>query len=191
MSDQSGGPTASDVAELSSAVAEKRGWFIALGILLIILGVVCIGSPLVTTIAVKVFIGWLFLIGGIPQVVHAFSASDWSGFLWDLLIGILYVFVGGWLAFFPLTGIITLTILIAAMFVAEGLIKFVMGLNLRPAQGWVWMIISGLAAFVLGLMLFFGLPGTAAWAIGLMVGINLLLSGWAFLMMSLFAEKTA
>ena len=191
MSDQSGGPTASDVAELSSAVAEKRGWFIALGILLIILGVVCIGSPLVTTIAVKVFIGWLFLIGGIAQVVHAFSASDWSGFLWDLLIGILYVFVGGWLAFFPLTGIITLTILIAAMFVAEGLIKFVMGLNLRPAQGWVWMIISGLAAFVLGLMLFFGLPGTAAWAIGLMVGINLLLSGWAFLMMSLFAEKTA
>ncbi len=191
MSEQSDGPTASEVAEFSAAVAEKRGWFIALGVLLIILGVICIGSPLITTIAVKIFVGWMFLIGGIAQVIHAFSASDWGGFLWNLLIGALYVFVGGWLAFFPLTGIITLTILIAAMFVAEGLIKFVMGLNLRPEQGWFWMVFSGLAAFVLGLMLFFGLPGTAAWAIGLMVGINLLLSGWAFLMVSLFAEKAA
>ena len=101
---------------------------------------------------------------------------------------ILYIIAGAWLAFFPLTGIITLTILIAAMFVAEGLIKFVMGFQLRPEPGWFWMIFSGLAAFVLGILLFAGLPGTAAWAIGLMVGINLLISGWAFLTMSLFAE---
>ena len=94
---------------LPAVIAEHRGWFVFLGIALIVIGAVAITFPLMTTIAAKIFVGWLFLVGGILQVVHAFSTQKWSEFLLSLLIGALYVIAGAWLAFLPFTGIITLT----------------------------------------------------------------------------------
>jgi uncharacterized membrane protein HdeD (DUF308 family) len=84
---------------VQAAISENRTWFIILGVLLIILGIAAISFPLLTTIAAKIFLGWLFLIGGIVQIVHAFSTRQWSEFFLDLLIGALYLIVGGWLAF--------------------------------------------------------------------------------------------
>ena len=192
MADQSNDVIAdTEIAAISAEVAEKRGWFIALGIVLVVLGVVSIGSPFLTTIAVKIVLGWLFLIAGIAQVVHAFSARDWKGFLGDLLIGVLYAGVGAWLAFFPLAGIIALTLLLAIMFIAEGVFKFGLGLQIRPLDGWFWVVVSGVVAIVVGGLIFMGLPSSATWAIGLLVGINLLMTGWSFLMMSLFARKAS
>ena len=176
--------SALEIQAISAAVAENRGWFIALGILLVILGVVAIAAPQVMTVATKIFIGWLFLIAGIGQVIHAFMAQDWKAFLINLLIGVLYAIIGVWLAFFPITGIIALTILLAATFVVDGIFKFVMGLQLRPADGWVWLLFSGTIAILAGLLIFLGLPSTAGWAIGLIVGINLLMSGIAFIMVA-------
>ncbi len=183
--------TDSDIAAAEAAVVENRGWFIALGILMIVLGIVAIGAPLATTVVAKIFLGWLFLIAGIAQIIHAFYAQGWKGFLADLLMGLLYAFVGGWLAFFPLAGIIGLTVLLAAMFVVEGIFKFAIGLQVRPAEGWGWMIFSGIIAFLAGVLVFMGLPGSAAWAIGLIVGINILMTGIAFLMMALSAGKSS
>lgn len=94
--------------EFQAAIAENRTWFIILGVLLIMLGIATISFPLLTTIAAKIFLGWLFLIGGIVQIVHAFSTRRWSEFLLEVLVGVLYLIAGGWLAFFPLTGIVTL-----------------------------------------------------------------------------------
>ena len=181
--------TQSEIAAISAAVAENRGWFIALGVVLVVLGAVSIASPLMTTLAVKILLGWLFLIAGVAQVIHAFSAKSWKGFFGDLLIGLLYAAIGAWLAFFPLTGIIGLTALLAIMFIAEGVVKFGLGFQIRPLDGWFWMVLSGVIAIVAGGMIFMGLPSTATWAIGLLVGINLVMSGWSFLMMSLFARK--
>lgn len=175
--------------ELSEAVRENRGWFIALGVLLIIVGIICIAYPLMATVTVKVFMGWMFLIGGIGEVFHAFSTSTWRGFLWNLLVGLLYVFVGAWLAFFPLTGIITLTLLLAIMFIAEGVMKFVLGFDLRPADGWFWVVLSGVVGVVVGILLIAGLPSTAGWAIGLLAGVNFLFSGWAFIAMPMLAKN--
>jgi len=126
------------IGELSEAVRENRGWFIALGVLLIIIGIIAIAYPLSATVTLKIFIGWMILIGGIAQVAHAFSTRSWGGFFWDLLIGLLYVFIGAWLAFFPLTGIITLTVMLALMFALEGIMKLLLGFTLRPADGWLW-----------------------------------------------------
>ena len=181
----------SSAASVEEAVAELRTWFITLGILLMILGCVAIAFPLITTIAVKILLGWLFLIGGIVQIVHAFSTQKWSQFFLSLLVGVLYVFVGGWLAFFPLAGIITLTILLAAMFIAQGVLEFGMAFRIRPREGWVWMLVSGIIAILVGLMIFGGLPATAAWAIGLLVGINLISSGLAYLFLALAAGRGA
>lgn len=188
MSQASQTPAAALVEE---AVRERRTWFILLGILLIVLGIGAIGFPLVTTIAVKILVGWLFLIGGIIQIIHAFSTQRWSGFFLNLLVGALYLFAGAWLAFFPLAGIITLTIVLAAMFIVQGILECGMALRMRPQTGWVWMLVSGLVALVLGLLIFAGLPGTALWAIGLLVGINLLSSGFAYLFLGMFAARGA
>jgi uncharacterized membrane protein HdeD (DUF308 family) len=174
---------------LKQPVAEKGGWFIALGIALIILGIISIAFPLFMTITAKMFLGWMILIGGIASVVHAFYARDWSGFFWNLLIGILYVIVGGWLAFFPLAGLIGLTVLIAFMFIGEGLVKAFIGFGMEKEDGRLWVIISGIAAIVVGIMLFSGMPSTAMWAIGTLVGINFLFSGWAFIMIATAAKS--
>ena len=109
------------LAETKALISEKWGWFLALGIGLIIAGVAAIAFPFISTIAAKIMLGWLFLIGGVLMFVHAFQAPGWSGFLWELLIGVLYVVVGGYLAFFPLTGLFTLAIVLAALFIAEGI----------------------------------------------------------------------
>ena len=114
--------------------------------------------PLLTTIAAKIFLGWLFLICGIVQIVHAFSTRQWSEFFLDLLIGVLYLIAGGWLAFFPLTGIVTLTVLLAAMFIAQGVLEAVMAFRMRPHAGWVWMLVAGIAAFAVGVLIIALLP---------------------------------
>ena len=182
-------------AELAQAMEETfsthRTWFIVLGIALIILGIIAVVFPLYTTIVVKTFLGWLFLIGGIVQVVHSFSTQKWSAFFYNLLIGVLYVFVGGWLAFFPLTGVLSLTVMIALLFVMQGVLQAMMAFRMRPHSGWVWMLISGLVAIAAGVMVLAGLPSSAAWAIGLVVGVSMIVSGWAYLLLALSAPKAA
>ena len=172
-----------------AAVAEHRTWFMILGILLIVLGAVAIAFPLVTTITAKIFLGWLFLIGGIVQIIHAFSTQRWSEFFLNVLIGALYVLAGAWLAFFPLTGILTLTVLLAVMFIVQGALELGMAFRMRPQQGWVWMLVAGIIAILAGLLIIAELPSSAVWAIGLLVGINMIITGFAYLLLPLAAGK--
>jgi uncharacterized membrane protein HdeD (DUF308 family) len=151
-----------------------------LGIALIILGVIAIVFPFATTIAAKVFIGWLFIISGAFQMWQSFSTREWGGFLWNLLIGIMYLVVGCWLAFDPTAGIIALTVLLAITFIAQGVMEAAMANKLRPNDGWGWMMFSGLIGILAGILLISGLPSTAVWAVGLTVGINMISSGFAF-----------
>ena len=177
-----------DQAAMHAAISENKGWFYFLGILLILLGIAAVAFPFVTTIAAKVFLGWLFLIAGIVQVFHAFSTRTWSAFFFDLLIGVLYVIAGAWLAFFPLTGIITLTFLLAVMFILHGVLQGTIAFNIRPYVGWIWMLLAGIVGVVVGVLLILKLPSSATWAIGLLVGINLIMSGVAFLFLPNAAE---
>jgi uncharacterized membrane protein HdeD (DUF308 family) len=175
---------------VETAVAQNRVWFAILGICLIILGIIAIWFPVFTTVAAKVFLGWLFLIGGIIQIVHAFSTQTWSAFFFDLVIGVLYVLVGLWLAFFPLTGVLTLTVLIAALFIIEGILELGMAARTRPYEGWVWMLIAGILAIIVGLILLANLPGSALWALGLLVGVKMIVAGWAYLALALAAGRS-
>jgi len=123
------------INKAKAQIAEYRGWFIALGILLIVLGTIAIIFPFMTTIAAKVFLGWVFLISGVAQIVHAFSTKTWSQFALNILMGLLYLVAGAYLAFLPLTGILTLTILLAVLFIVEGVIEAGMAFRLRPQEG--------------------------------------------------------
>jgi len=179
----------SALAEAKRHISESWGWFLALGILLILAGVAAIAFPLLSTIATKIMLGWIFLIAGVVMAVHAFSIQQWRGFLMELLLAVLYIVVGGWLAFFPFTGIITLTILLAALFLAEGVLEVIMAMRVRAHEGWGWLLISGLIAIVVGVMIAAELPGSAAWAIGLLAGINLLSTGVSFVVLALAGRR--
>ncbi len=177
------------LAQARAHIAEKWGWFLALGIVLILVGIAAICFPLVSTIAAKIFLGWLFLIGGVFMIIHAFSAQGWGGFLWSLLIGVLYLIAGGYLAFFPLTGLLTLAILLAILFAAEGIMEIIMAYRVHPSEGWGWLLLSGIAALAVGVLIFLGLPSSATWALGLLVGINLLFSGWSYVFLAMAGRK--
>jgi uncharacterized membrane protein HdeD (DUF308 family) len=177
------------LVETRKLIADKWGWFLALGIVLIVAGLVAIAFPLLSTIAAKIMLGWLFLIGGVMMVLHAFSTPAWQGFLWSLLIGILYVVAGGYLAFFPLTGLLTLAILLAMVFIAEGVFEIIMALRIRPHEGWGFLLLSGIAAVLVGVLIAMDLPGSAVWALGLLVGINLLFSGWSYIFLALAGRR--
>lgn len=180
MTDQ---PNPSDGTKTSigGAISENRWAFTLLAVLLIVFGLLAIIFPFMSGIAVTVLVGWLLFIGGIVQIVHAFSVKKWGGFLLSLLVGALYVFTGGWIAFFPLAGIITLTVLLSIAFLVQGVLETVMAFRLRDHKEWGWMLASGIIAIVVGGLIFAELPSSAAWAIGLLTGINLMSSGFAFL----------
>jgi uncharacterized membrane protein HdeD (DUF308 family) len=180
-----------EAVAMQQAVVENRTWFMVLGIALVILGIVAIIFPFMTTIAAKIFLGWLFLIGGVVEVIHAFSTQKWSAFFLNLLIGVLYVVVGAYLAFLPLSGILTLTIVLAALFIAEGVLQVIMAFRVRGHGGWGWMLFSGVVAIAVGIMIWANLPSSAVWAIGLLVGVNMITSGWAFIFLASAAGKMA
>jgi len=171
-------------------IKQNWGWFLALGIVLVLAGMAAIAFPLLSTIAAKVALGWIFMVGGALMIVHSFSAPRWRGFLFGLLIGILYLVAGGWLAFFPFTGIITLTLLLAALFLAEGVLEAIMAFRVRPHEGWVWLLLSGLIAVAVGVMIGLNLPSSATWAIGLLAGINLLSTGISFIVLALAGRRS-
>jgi uncharacterized membrane protein HdeD (DUF308 family) len=179
----------STIAEARRQIADNWGWFLALGILLIIAGVAAIAFPLLSTIATKIALGWIFLFAGALIVVHAFSIRQWQGFVLSLLIGLLYLVAGGWLAFTPFAGVVALTILLAALFLAEGVLEVILGLRVRPHEGWGWLLLSGLIAIAVGVLIAAELPSSAAWAIGLLTGINLLSSGVSFAALALAGRR--
>jgi uncharacterized membrane protein HdeD (DUF308 family) len=177
------------LGETRRLIAEKWGWFLALGIALIVAGLAAIAFPLLGTIAVKILLGWLFLVGGVLMIMHAFQAPGWQGFLWELLVGILYAVAGAYLAFFPLTGLLTLAILLAVMFIIEGVFEVMQAFRVRPHEGWGFLLLSGIAALAVGVLITLSLPSSAEWALGLLAGINLLFSGWSYVFLALAGRR--
>lgn len=171
--------------DMIDTLRENAGRFRWLGIALIVVGVLAILFPVFASIAAKVMIGWFLLLTGALVLWHAFQARDWSGAIWSGLIGLLHLAAGVYLAFFPLTGLIGLTVLMAILFALQGGVELGLAWQHRPGHGregpgWAWMGISGLVSLGLAILLLMGLPGTALWALGLLLGINFLSSGISF-----------
>lgn len=173
------------------AVEENWGWFLALGIALSILGIAAISVPQVTTLATELFIGWILLIGGVAQVVNAFWSRRWGGFFLALLAGILYLVVGALLLAYPLRGVLVLTLLLGMFFMIEGAFKITISFALRPIPNWGLVLASGIISLLIAFLILANWPSTAAWAIGLLVGLDLLFSGWAMVMIALAARSAA
>ena len=177
------------VAEVEGQIARHWVWYLILGIVLLLGGIAAIAFPFLSTITAKLALGWIFLVTGVVTVVHGFSTGNWRGFLWNLLIGILYVVAGAYLVLLPLAGIVTLTMLIAVVLFADGILEIIMAFRLRPHSGWGWVLASGVAAIIAGVLIASQLPSSATWVIGVLVGIKMIMAGWSFIALALGSHQ--
>ena len=185
MSVESDGGVLEAQCDVMNTMQKSWGWILALGIVSVVLGMVALVVPMVVTLGMDLFIGCLLLIGGIAQLIHTFGSRGWDGPLLRILMGILSALAGVILLTRPLTGILTLTILLAAFFIVNGVFKIILALQLRPGGNWVWALVDGIVVLVLGVLIYAEWPQDAQWVIGLLVGIGLIFSGWTWVMLAL------
>ena len=175
--------------------AVRAHWkaFLVEGILLVLLGLGAIVIPPLASLAVTIFLGWIFLVSGIAGLVLTFWARQMPGFWWSLISAVLAIGTGIILLLRPVQGTLTLTIVVGAYFLAEGVATIMYALeHRRELSGrWSWMLVAGLMDIVISFFIIAGLPGSALWAIGLLVGINLLIGGTALVGMALAARNGA
>jgi uncharacterized membrane protein HdeD (DUF308 family) len=184
-----------DAAEFQRAIvtALHQHWklYLAEGVALVILGFIAIIIPPLATLAVTILFGWLFLVSGIIGLVTTFWMRGAPGFWWSVASGILAILAGIWLLAQPIAGALSLTVVLIAFFLIEGVASIMFAIDHRRELSgqWGWMLMSGIVDLVLSAMLLAGLPSTAVWALGLLVGINMVFGGMALIAMALHARK--
>jgi uncharacterized membrane protein HdeD (DUF308 family) len=176
---------------LSASLAQSHRWLYAVGILLIVAGLAALALPLFASLAVEAVVGWAFVIAGISQLLYVFRAKGWGGFAWQLLIGAVFLLGGFTLITNPVAGLISLTLVIIATFIASGVLKILVGFRLRPMDGWGWFVLLGLLSLAVGLLIWNRMPSSAAWSLGLLVGIDFLSTGLVFVRFGYLTGQTA
>jgi uncharacterized membrane protein HdeD (DUF308 family) len=164
-------------------IKKKWGWFLTLGILLMILGIISITFSVFATEFSIIIFGCLLIGAGVAQIVQSFWARKWSGLFLSILLGILYLVVGFLCVAKPIASALSLTLLIAAFCFIAGLSRMIASAISR-FEGWGWVFFNGLITFLLGIMIFAEWPLSGLWVIGLFVGIDMLLLGWLWVILS-------
>jgi uncharacterized membrane protein HdeD (DUF308 family) len=173
-------------AAVGEAVRRHRGLFLFEGILLTSLGVIAVLVPVVASFAATIFFGWIFLLSGVVGLFTTLRGRHVPGFWWSLLSAIVGIIAGVLLLGWPAQGVFSLTTVLIAYLLVEGAVSIFYALEHRTGPvSWGYMLASGIIDLVLGIILFVGLPGTATWAIGLLIGINMFFGGWALILMAL------
>ncbi len=160
------------------------------GALLIVLGLMAVGSPLLAAVALNVVVAWLIVLAGFAHLMLAFRAHGAGSMIWKLLVGVAYVAFGVYLIMRPLLGVASLTLVLATLFLLEGILDIVLYVKMRPLHGSSWMLLDGIVTLLLGLMIYMQWPTSSGWAIGTLVGVSLIFSGVARVMMTLTVRKT-
>ena len=168
---------------LSSNLDAHRGngWFIALGVIMILTGIGAFAFPLIASLSVELLVGATFLVGGVATLFHAFQEKEWSGVFWQLAVGIVYL--AGGLVFLvnPFGGVIALTVFLGIVFLVEGIGRIIMGFQMRGKRNWGWVVASGAMSVLLAVLVFGGFAtGASLGLIGVLLGINFIFAGASF-----------
>jgi len=173
----------------SLLVRHASGWSIAWGILLIIFGVFAIASPLVAAVAVNAVIAWLIILAGAVHLIVGFHSHGAGSLIWKVLVGLAYILIGAYLLLHPLLGVATLTLLLASLFLIEGVLDLVLYFKVRPLHGAGWLLLDGVVTLLLSLLIWSHWPSSSAWAIGTLVGVSMIMSGVTRVMLSLAVRR--
>jgi uncharacterized membrane protein HdeD (DUF308 family) len=161
------------------------------GVLLIVLGMAALGSPFLAAVAVNVAIAWLIVLAGAVHVILAFRAHGAGSMIWKLLVGVAYVCFGVYLILHPVLAVASLTLVLASLFLIEGVLDIVLFVKMRSMGGSSWVLLDGIVTLLLGAMIYMQWPSSSAWAIGTLVGVSMIISGVTRVMMSLAVRKAA
>lgn len=165
------------------------GWFfITLGILLIALGILAIGTPFVSTLAVAYTLGLILIIGGVAHAIHAFKTSAEGGFVLKLITSLVYIAAGIFLLAYPVAGAAILTLVLAIFWTVAGIIRIINSVQLRHRPNWGWVLFNGIVTLILGLIVWSMWPMASLWVLGLFVGIDLIVAGWTVISLSFAAR---
>jgi uncharacterized membrane protein HdeD (DUF308 family) len=169
-------------------VRKHSTWFLVIGIALVIIGMIAIGSAVAMTIVSVMFLGWLLIIGGVFEVIHGFTRRSWSGFFINLFGGVLYAVAGVVMVTNPALAAVTLTLLIAMMLIVAGLFRVFIAFSI-PLHHRGWLILNGVISILLGAMIWSSWPRSGLWVIGLFIGIDMIFDGWTEIMLALSARS--
>jgi uncharacterized membrane protein HdeD (DUF308 family) len=161
------------------------------GILLVVFGMVAIGSPFLAAVAVNVAVAWLIVLAGVVHIMLGVRAHGAGSMIWKLLVGLAYLVFGVYLITHPVLGVASLTLLLASLFLIEGILDIVLFFSMRPLGGSSWVLVDGIITLLLGLMIYRQWPSSAAWAIGTLVGVSMIVSGVTRVMLSLAVRQAA
>ena len=173
----------SDDPTIGTAVKKGGGFFLFIGFLVLLLGVFAMSSPMVAGIAITVLIGVLLVLSGIFQVLHGFRVFGSGAKILTILVGVLTVVVGVYVLLQPLSALAGLTLILAIYFVADGILTGVAAFQARPTQGWGWLLFSGIITLLLGLIIWRQWPLSGVWAIGILIGVRILMNGMTMIFM--------
>jgi uncharacterized membrane protein HdeD (DUF308 family) len=156
---------------------------------MIVAGILAIGLPQAAGIAVNIVVAWLLVFSGAAHLVFAWYTRTTGGVVWELLLGILYGFIGVYLLMHPIGGLATLTLVLAIYLFAEGILELLLSFQLRPLPGSGWLIFDGIITLILAVLIWRTWPSSTEWAIGTLVGVSMLFSGISRLMLSMAAHR--
>lgn len=176
------------IVETIKKGAKTSKW---VGILLLIAGVLSLIAPFAAGISVTVMIGILLLFSGLAQLLLVFKAGSFGEGIFLAVFAILSVIAGGYMMSQPVAGLATLTLFLAGYFVASGIVQIIGAFGARPQQGWVWLMFGGVVSIVLGVMIWRQFPLSGVWAVGTLVGVQLMMSGWALLAVGGLAKEAS
>jgi uncharacterized membrane protein HdeD (DUF308 family) len=185
------GPT-SDHPRGRGGISELRarwGWFVALGVLMVIAGVVALGNELLATVVSVFFVGALMLISGIFQIVHAFGVKSWGRFFWWLISGLVYALAGIFAYMNPLLASTVLTLMLAIALVVSGVMRIMVGLEHRSAPNWGWIVAAGVVTALAGLIIAIQWPVSSLFVLGIFLGIDLIFQGATLTMFGLSLRR--
>ncbi len=164
-----------------SEARSNAGLLTMLGVVQIIVGILALGSPLVTGVGIVMLIGVMILLAGIVRLFGAFKAGSFGAGVLALLSGLVAIVVGGYMLSRPGAGLATLTWILALYFVISGIGEVIVGLGMKPIKGWVWNVFSGVVGLLLGIMIWRQFPLSGAWAVGTLVGVYFIMGGWGMI----------
>lgn len=173
------------------AVQSRTGWSIFLGILLIVFGFIAICSPFFAGVAATIFFGWLILFAGITHLVYAWSERGAGAIIWQILIGLVYLFAAIYMLRQPVGGLLTVTLVLGYYIAFQGVLELVAYFRLRRLPGAVWFLVDGVISLVLACLIFYHFPSSSGWVVGTLVGISMLMSGIARLTLGMAGRRLA
>jgi uncharacterized membrane protein HdeD (DUF308 family) len=173
----------------SDVVRQASSWSLLWGVLLIVLGVMAVGSPMIAAVAVNVVVAWLVVLAGVAHLALAFHARGAGSVIWRTLVGLAYVAFGVYLVAHPVIGVASLTLVLGSLFLVEGILDIALFFQLRAIARSRLFLLDGIVTLLLGLMIYLQWPSSSAWAIGTLVGVSLIISGVTRVMMSLAVRK--